>query len=146
MFHPRGVKLNIPAEMHRRGRRAPRISRVLAAATVALVASCAAPPAPPAPPPKAAASPIPQIPPEEQTPPAGRSFSLTMNGYKRDVAKQVYRANPDQLFEGAPPPMLKSIVVLTIRIDSQGLPERIGVLRSNGYKDLEQRAMKSLRD
>jgi protein TonB len=76
---------------------------------------------------------------------AGLSLSLTMHGYKRDVAKQIYRANPQHLFEGAPPPMLKSVVVLEIKVDSEGKPTYIRVLRSNRYKELEALAMQSVR-
>jgi len=69
-----------------------------------------------------------------------------MNGYKRDVAKQIYRANRQHLFEGAPPPTLKSVVVLTIKVDSDGKLTHVSVLRSNRYTALEALAMQSVRD
>ncbi len=77
---------------------------------------------------------------------SAQSFALTMNGYKRDVAKQLYRTNPQDLYEGQPPPLLKSIVVLKIRVDGKGQLSHVSVMRSNGYKELEARAMQSVRN
>lgn len=64
--------------------------------------------------------------------------------YKQLVAASIHRANPQHLFEGAPPPMLKSIVVLSISIAADGKPLRVSVLRTNGYRDLAQRAVDSV--
>jgi len=71
--------------------------------------------------------------------------ALTLNGYKRQVAQSIYRQNTERLFEGAPPPMLKSVIVLTIGISPDGHPVRVSVMRSNGYRELERVAMDSVR-
>ena len=71
--------------------------------------------------------------------------ALTLNGYKRQVAESIYRQNAERLFEGAPPPMLKSVIVLNIGISPEGHPVRVSVMRSNGYRELERVAMDSVR-
>ena len=71
--------------------------------------------------------------------------ALTLNGYKRQVAQSIYRQNSERLFEGAPPPMLKSVIVLTIGVSPEGHPVRVSVMRSNGYRELERVAMDSVR-
>jgi periplasmic protein TonB len=75
---------------------------------------------------------------------AQKSLSWTVNGYKKDAALWISSVNKKNLFEGAPPPILKSIVVLSIAIDSEGQPTHVGVLRSNGYTDLEIVAVQSV--
>lgn len=112
-------------------------------ALASLLAGCAAPPSappPPAPPPSAVAA----------TNAAAmaahpQSFALSIDGYKRDVARHIYRNRPDEQFDGAPPPMLRSVVVLTIRIDSVGNPVHVAVVRSNGYHELEEVAIRSVK-
>ncbi len=78
--------------------------------------------------------------------PPRESKARSIEGYKRDAARRVYFNNTKLLFDGAPPPVLKSIVVLSIRVDANGAPQRVSVMRSNGYRDLEQRAVKSVQD
>jgi len=73
------------------------------------------------------------------------SSARTMDAYKQEVARWIYRSSAERLFDGAPPPMLKSVVVLTVAIDAQGHPKRVAVLRSNGYGALNQLAMQSVR-
>jgi protein TonB len=75
---------------------------------------------------------------------AQKSQSWTVNGYKKDAALWISSVNKKNLFEGVPPPILKSIVVLSIAIDSEGQPTHVSVLRSNGYTDLEKAAMQSV--
>ena len=41
--------------------------------------------------------------------------------------------------------MLRSVVVLSVRIDNRGRPVRIGVVRSNGIRTLERQAIQSVR-
>jgi protein TonB len=74
-----------------------------------------------------------------------QSIALTVDGYKRDVARAIYRSNAERLFDGAPPPMLRAVVVLSLRIDPAGNLSRVSVLRSNGYRDLEEIALGSVR-
>ena len=78
--------------------------------------------------------------------PPRESKARSIDGYKRDAARRVYFRNAPHLFDGAPPPVLKSIVVLSIKLDAKGVPLRVSVMRSNGYRDLEQRAIKSVHD
>jgi len=75
----------------------------------------------------------------------GSTAIATTEGYKREVACRIHARNGSQLYEGAPPPVLRSIVVLSVRIDAAGRPVRIGVLRSNGIRMLERRAIQSVR-
>jgi periplasmic protein TonB len=83
---------------------------------------------------------------EPDAEPPRESKARSIDGYKRDAARRVYFSNTTLLFDGAPPPVLKSLVVLSIRVDAKGAPQRVSVVRSNGYRDLEQRAMKSVHD
>jgi protein TonB len=68
----------------------------------------------------------------------------SLDEYKRAVALRIAQANAQHLFEGAPPPLLRSVVVLSIGIDDEGHPARVQVLRGNGHRSLEQAAMQSL--
>ncbi len=78
--------------------------------------------------------------------PPRESQARNVDGYKRDAARRIYFRNAARLFDGAPPPVLKSIVVLTIRTDAKGMPTRVQVMRSNGYRDLEQVAIQSVHE
>ena len=69
----------------------------------------------------------------------------TADGFKREVACRIHARNGGHLYEGAPPPVLRSVVVLSVRIDAKGKPVRIGVVRSNGIRELERRAIQSVR-
>jgi protein TonB len=66
--------------------------------------------------------------------------------YKREVACHLHSRNTVHLYQDRPPPMLRSVVVLSMRIDERGRPLRVSVLRSNGIRALERRAMQSVRD
>lgn len=77
--------------------------------------------------------------------PAPDSKAWTLATYKLEVARWITHNSTEHLFEGAPPPSLKSVVVLTIIIDSDGRLSRVAVLRSNGFKALEQRALQSVK-
>lgn len=83
--------------------------------------------------------------PSEAEPPR-ESQARGVDAYKRDAARRIYYRNTALLFDGAPPPVLKSIVVLTIRADAKGTLTSVKVMRSNGYRDLEQIAVKSVQD
>jgi protein TonB len=115
---------------------------LLCLAASALIAACSSQPSappqpatPPAPAAQAAAAEPPVVP---------HSFSWTVDGYKKDAAQRIYEANKSRLYDGAPPPILKSIIVLSIAIDADGQPKRVKVLRSNGYKDLDKIALQSV--
>jgi protein TonB len=70
--------------------------------------------------------------------------ATTLPGYKVEVAKQIASASTD-LFTDPIPEVLKSIVVLDIRIGRDGAPQQVSVRRSNGFRQLEQRAESSVR-
>lgn len=108
----------------------------------ALLAACSAHRTAPAP--AAPAVPAPATQPEAPESAAQRSSSWTVNGYKKDAALWISNVNSKHLFEGAPPPILKSVVVLSIAIDAEGQPTRVAVLRSNGYTELERAAVQSV--
>jgi protein TonB len=106
---------------------------------ISIIAACSAPRAvpPPAPQSSAKAAPAPLA--------APKSVSRTLSGYKEDAARRISEANKSQLYEGAPPSMLKSVVVLSIAIDAHGKPTRVAVLRSNGFAELDDLAVQSVR-
>lgn len=124
----------------------------IAALTGGCASHDAAPPAPtasiatvtPTPPPQVAiAAPAPA----KASPPMTGSrsdSSSNIDVYKQLVASSIHRANPQHLYDGAPPPMLKSIVVLSISIAPDGKPLRVNVMRTNGYRDLAQKAVDSV--
>lgn len=64
--------------------------------------------------------------------------------YKSEVARRIVAANRDHHTTDLPP-ILKSIVVLDISVDRTGRPVRVAVWRSNGYEDLEARALESVK-
>jgi TonB family protein len=72
------------------------------------------------------------------------SSAHTLDEYKRDVARQIVARNSTSIADTLPP-ILKSVIVLEITVDNEGKPRHVGVFRSNGYKDLEQVAMESVR-
>ena len=78
--------------------------------------------------------------------PPRESGARTVDAYKRDAARRIYFRNTPLLYDGAPPPALKSLVILSIRLDAQGTPTRVSVVRSNGFRDLERRAIQSVHD
>ena len=102
-----------------------------------LIGACAEKPsAPVVPPPPAPAAP--------QAEPAPLLPALTIDGYKREVAGRIAAKSP-HLFTDPLPEMFKSIVVLDITIGRDGTLERVTVRRSNGFKQLEARALESVR-
>jgi periplasmic protein TonB len=70
--------------------------------------------------------------------------ATTLPDYKIEVAKQIASASAD-LFSDPIPEVLKSIVVLDIRIGRDGAPQQVSVRRSNGFRQLEQRAESNVR-
>jgi periplasmic protein TonB len=107
-----------------------------------LLTACSTHRSPPPAPDAAATAPAASAPAAAPASPA--SSSWTVNGYKREAALWISSVNKKNLFEGVPPPILKSIVVLSIVVDAEGQPTQVRVLRSNGYADLEKIAMQSV--
>ena len=68
----------------------------------------------------------------------------TLEDYKRAAAQRIMQASREHLFEGAPPPMLKSVVVLSIAVDAEGRIASMRVMRGNGHRSLERLAMQSV--
>ena len=78
-------------------------------------------------------------------PPLEASTAQTLEQYKAEVALAVLHANAEHTFIGPLPEILKSVVVLRVAIDRNGFPYEVALVRSNGYRDLEARAMQSVR-
>ena len=68
---------------------------------------------------------------------------FALGDYKKAVASRIVAANEEVFFEPLPD-MLKSVVVLEITIDRRGHPLDVYVIRSNGYRELEQVALASV--
>jgi TonB family protein len=68
----------------------------------------------------------------------------TLAEYKTLVAQRIASASAET-FADPLPEVLRSIVVLDIRIDRNGVPQQVSVRRSNGIRSLEERAQESVR-
>lgn len=115
---------------------------------LAPVATVAPPDLPPEarhepPPPVSVVAPVP-VPSPVKPSAAPQPEIASLEDYKQAVALRIVQANPQHLFEGPPPPLLRSVVVLGIGIDEAGRPARVQVLRGNGQHLLEQLAVQSL--
>jgi periplasmic protein TonB len=75
---------------------------------------------------------------------AAPAFATSLDAYKAEVARHIYKSSARETFDGAAPPLLKSIVVLEITIDAKGTAHA-RVVRSNGFKALEARALHSVK-
>ncbi len=116
--------------------------RKTACLLVLLLGACATQESAPPALPTAEAAPPAQ--PRRAAPPARASTAANIDAYKREVAQRIVNANP-HVYEGPIQPMLKSIVVLDITIDGRGQLTAVKVRRSNGFRDLENRAIESVR-
>jgi protein TonB len=126
-----------------------RIPQYLALCAIAAVAGCATVESPPP-----AAAPQPAAPPVQAAAPAAppkaapvmrgpASNAATMDAYKKHVAEHIHAKNSRERADSLPP-ILKSVVVLNISIDRDGKPVHVAVMRSNGHKDVEQIAIRSV--
>ena len=88
--------------------------------------------------------PVAKVPSVSTPAPRPSKRATTLPDYKVEVAKQIASASTD-LFSDPIPEVLKSIVVLDIRIGRDGAPQQVSVRRSNGFRQLEQRAESSVR-
>ena len=70
--------------------------------------------------------------------------ALTIDAYKKEFARHVAQSSPS-VFRDPLPRMFKSIVVLDVTIDPSGRLASVKVHRSNGYKQLENTALLSVR-
>jgi protein TonB len=88
---------------------------------------------------------VPPGPVAKSSPPAkSGTRATTLDSYKVEVARRIASTSPD-LFADPLPDVLKSIVVLDIAIGRDGVPQQVSVRRSNGFRNLEQRAEASVR-
>jgi protein TonB len=71
--------------------------------------------------------------------------NMSVDSYKRMLAKQITAANPDKVYPGNPQAMLRSVVVLKYVVDSNGRLVRSDTLRSNGDSATVSTAMSALR-
>ena len=109
------------------------------AAAALLLSACAH--QPPAGSPSGAA-PAAAAPAATSAPAASRAFNVA--GYKTDVANRVYEANSEQVFSGKPPPLLRSIVVVSVVVDENGKLISSRVFRDNGDAEARSMALASL--
>ncbi|HEX4329935.1 MAG TPA: hypothetical protein VH105_24315 [Burkholderiales bacterium] len=77
--------------------------------------------------------------------PAPASTASNLSGYKLEVAKRVYETNADHVFTGKPPPLLRSIVVLSVVVDEKGDVLGTRIFRDNGDAETRAAALASLR-
>jgi protein TonB len=104
-----------------------------------LLAACAQKaPSPEAQPPLAVAPPA-------AAAPSAASTASSLTGYKVEVAKRVYETNAGQVFTGKPPPLLRSIVVLSVVVDEKGDVLGTRIFRDNGDAETRAAALASLR-
>jgi protein TonB len=82
-------------------------------------------------------APAPSIAPRKPTGP--------LDEYKQRNALRILQANSHQVYEGAPPHFLKSVVVLIFVVDARGQLASSRVLRGNGHKQLEEVALASVK-
>jgi protein TonB len=73
------------------------------------------------------------------------STARNVSGYKTDVANRLYEVNSEQVFTGKPPPLLRSIVVLSVVVDENGRLVSSRVFRDNGDEEARAMALASLR-
>jgi len=73
-----------------------------------------------------------------------RSKATNIDDYKKHAAGHIIAISKDELAQSLPP-ILKSVVVLDITVDKDGNLTRVALWRSNGYQDLEQIAIRSVK-
>lgn len=124
-----------------------RIPQYLALCAIATVAGCATVESPPPAAPQPAAPPVqaaPAAPPKAAPVVRGpASNAATVDAYKKHVAQHIQAKNSRERADSLPP-ILKSVVVLNISIDRDGKPVHVAVMRSNGHKDVEEIALRSV--
>jgi protein TonB len=82
----------------------------------------------------------------EQAPAASPSTSmaLTLDGYKRDLARQICNVNSSKVYPERPQALLRSVIVIKYTVDSDGRLLHADVLRSNHDRATEATALSSL--
>ncbi|MBC3934805.1 TonB family protein [Undibacterium sp. CY7W] len=78
-------------------------------------------------------------------PPPAPSQAGSIEMYKREVAQRVYASFPSYVYQEQPQPLLRAVIVLRYVVNADGSLSRVELLRGNGDRFAEQRAMQSLR-
>jgi protein TonB len=71
--------------------------------------------------------------------------SASLDQYRDAVAKRITERNPSYVLRGTPQAMLRSLVVVSFTVDSNGHVVRSSVYRTNGDDEAESTALASLR-
>jgi protein TonB len=125
----------------------------LLAALMVLVSGCGTPPAPSAPT-ASAPAPVAESRPSASTAPAAKPGASgprlaprdpALEAWKVAAAQKIHAVNQKQVFDGRPHHLLKSVIVVEATVDRSGNVVGSRVTRSNGYKSLDQMALKSLK-
>ncbi len=103
---------------------------------VAIPESSSTAPAAPAAEPAVAAAPAPTRPARPASP---------LDEYKQRAAARIVQANTAHVYDGEPPHLLKSVIVLVVNIDAKGNVTASRIMRGNGHRDLEQLALASVK-
>ncbi len=128
-----------------------KLAGVLLFATSLTLVGCAqrrpsAPPEPapvPAPLPSAPVAPVP--PPAPAPAAAVNSGARSVEEYKRDFAGHLHQSSAEQVFSGAPPHLLRSVIVMSVALDTSGNVVNARVLRDNGDPETVRSALDSVR-
>jgi len=93
------------------------------------------PPPPPPPPPVAEPAPLPEF----------RSEAPTPRAYRRDAAEHIYRTYPTRIYKGRLPPLIASVAVVDLHINSVGEVVKVEWVRAPRHlpqimTDIEQLA------
>ena len=113
-------------------------------------AAAPAPSAPVAPvAPVAPATPAAPAAPARVTAPApatgANSGARSVEEYKRDFANHLHQTSAEQIFAGAPPNLLRSVIVMSVALDTSGNVVNARVLRDNGDPETVRSAVDSVR-
>jgi len=79
-----------------------------------------------------------------QTPVAAIN-SATLDQYRSAVAQRIIERNPSYVLRGTPQAMLRSLVVVSFTVDSNGQLVQSAVYRTNGDNEAESTALATLR-
>ena len=100
-------------------------------------------PAPSAP--AAPAVPAPATAPAPAPAPSANSGARSVEEYKRDFAKHLHQTSAELIFAGAPPNLLRSVIVMSVALDTSGNVVSARVLRDNGDAETVRSAVDSVR-
>ena len=76
--------------------------------------------------------------------PAPVSSAETLDAYKKEVARLIYKMSAKHIFAEPARPLLKAVIVVSISIAPDGTA-RASVIRGNGFPELEDLAMESVK-